>query len=143
MTNKYHAKPTYSELCGRLFDSKAEKVHGEELALLEQDEKNRQAILESISETKLRDEMVIPLIKTLGLNYYFTFNSLHSPAGYPDLTIWGKKIIWRELKKEKGAATLKQVACLVSLNRASGDADFWTPGDWHSGRIERELRELV
>ena len=33
--NKYHAKRTYSDLCGRMFDSKAEKRRGEELALLE------------------------------------------------------------------------------------------------------------
>jgi len=35
MTNKYHARKTYSELCQRTFDSKAEAVRGEELALLE------------------------------------------------------------------------------------------------------------
>ena len=33
--NKYHAQRTYSELCGRMFDSKAEKRRGEALALLE------------------------------------------------------------------------------------------------------------
>lgn len=33
--NKYHAHKTYSRLCGRVFDSKAEAVHGEELALLQ------------------------------------------------------------------------------------------------------------
>ena len=35
MSNKYHALRTYSELCGRVFDSRAEAVRGEELALLE------------------------------------------------------------------------------------------------------------
>jgi len=33
--NKYNAKRTYSELCGREFSSKAEARRGEELALLE------------------------------------------------------------------------------------------------------------
>lgn len=33
--NKYSAKKTYSELCGQMFDSKAEARRGEELALLE------------------------------------------------------------------------------------------------------------
>jgi len=33
--NKYHAVRTYSALCGRTFDSKAEARRGEELALLE------------------------------------------------------------------------------------------------------------
>jgi len=32
---KYRAQRTYSELCGRFFDSKAETRRGEELALLE------------------------------------------------------------------------------------------------------------
>lgn len=102
----------------------------------------RQAILESISEAKLRDEMVIPLIKTLGLHYYFTYDSRKSPEGFPDLVVWHNKIIFRELKTEKGQITLKQQDCLESLNRAKGDADIWRPSDWHSGRIERELREL-
>lgn len=35
MANKYGAIRTYSELCGRVFDSKAECRRGEELALLE------------------------------------------------------------------------------------------------------------
>ena len=33
--NKYSAKKTYSELCGRMFDSKAEARRGEELELLQ------------------------------------------------------------------------------------------------------------
>ena len=33
--NKYHAKRTWSNLCGRVFASKAEAVRGEELAMLE------------------------------------------------------------------------------------------------------------
>ncbi len=32
--NKYHARRTYSQLCGRIFASKAEARRGEELALL-------------------------------------------------------------------------------------------------------------
>jgi len=32
--NKYNARRTYSELCNRTFDSKAEKIRGEELVLL-------------------------------------------------------------------------------------------------------------
>ena len=35
MTNKYHAIKTYSNLCERLFDSKAECRRGEELHLLQ------------------------------------------------------------------------------------------------------------
>jgi len=34
-SNKYSAKKTYSELCGRMFDSKAEARRGEELFLLQ------------------------------------------------------------------------------------------------------------
>ncbi len=35
MSNKYGAKRTYSELCGRTFDSKLEARRGEELELLQ------------------------------------------------------------------------------------------------------------
>jgi hypothetical protein len=34
-SNKYSARRTWSELCGRFFDSKAEAKRGEELVLLE------------------------------------------------------------------------------------------------------------
>jgi len=34
MNNKYHAKRTWSDLCDRTFDSRAEARRGEELALL-------------------------------------------------------------------------------------------------------------
>lgn len=33
--NKYHARKTWSNLCNRLFDSKAEAIRGEELYLLQ------------------------------------------------------------------------------------------------------------
>lgn len=33
--NKYHAKRTYSNLCKRMFDSKAEALYGEQLRLRE------------------------------------------------------------------------------------------------------------
>lgn len=35
MTNKYGARKTWSELCQRTFDSKAEARHGEDLRMLE------------------------------------------------------------------------------------------------------------
>lgn len=101
----------------------------------------RQVILESISEQKLRDEMVIPLIKALGLHYYFTYDSRRSPEGFPDLVIWGRKIIFRELKTEKGRLTAKQEECLVSLTNVV-DVTVWNPSAWNAGIIERELREL-
>jgi len=35
MNNKYHARKTYSQLCGRTFDSKLECERGEQLRMME------------------------------------------------------------------------------------------------------------
>ena len=80
------------------------------------------------------------LCKLYGLLWYHTRNSKRSPAGFPDLVIAGRKVLYRELKTQKGVVSPAQREWLDALTAAGQDAGVWRPEDWLSGRIERELR---
>ena len=69
---------------------------------------------------------------------HYSFRSHH---GFPDLVlVRGKRVLWRELKPASGSPTPAQREWLDRLTAAGQDADIWRPGDWISGRVERELR---
>ena len=72
-TNKYHAVKTYSELCGRMFDSKAEARRGEELALLE-----KAGIISA-----LMYQVVFPLYKTPKITITIDFSYVSIGERYP------------------------------------------------------------
>jgi hypothetical protein len=63
--------------------------------------------------------------------------------GWPDLVIVGRGgPLLRELKAEGKYPTPEQKAWLAWLTAAGLDAGVWKPRDWHSGRIEQELRAI-
>lgn len=63
--------------------------------------------------------------------------------GWPDLTIVGPHGgLFRELKQEDRYPTVDQRAWIERLTNAGFDASWWRPRDWHSGRVERELRAI-
>jgi hypothetical protein len=63
--------------------------------------------------------------------------------GYPDVTIVGRRVLWRELKANRGRLSVEQIAWIGALTHAGADADVWRVADWRSGRIEAELREVA
>lgn len=96
----------------------------------------------AMSETQLQDQ-IIELAKRMGWLSYHTFDSRRSAPGFPDLVLVHpkqKRVIWRELKSEKGVTSSEQKAWLSSLLLVGEDVDVWRPRDWVSGRIEKELR---
>ena len=72
-------------------------------------------------------------------------------AGFPDLVLVHqrrKRIIFAELKSDKGSVKPEQKAWLAALqavSEANEPAHFvvavWRPRDWNSGLIESELKE--
>lgn len=62
--------------------------------------------------------------------------------GYPDLTIVGGGVLFRELKSDRGQLSAEQVTWSARLKSAGADFAVWHPTDLRSGRIERELRAL-
>ena len=77
------------------------------------------------------------------LRWYHTFDSRRSPGGFPDMTIVGQRVIYRELKTAKGRLTAAQWRWFDALVLAGADADVWRPEALLSGRIARELAALA
>jgi hypothetical protein len=85
---------------------------------------------------------VVALCKLYGLKWHHQRYSIGSGAGWPDLTIAGRKLLHRELKRETGHPTEAQLAWIHVLRHAGADADVWRPSDLASGRIQKELEAI-
>ena len=81
----------------------------------------------------------------LGLRWHYCPDTRHCQGqpGWPDLTITGKRVLYREVKSEDGRATRAQLDMLGWLRRARCNVGIWRPEDWTSGQIARELEEIA
>lgn len=52
-------------------------------------------------------------------------------AGYPDLSMVRERIIFAELKAEKGKVSAEQQEWLEAIEAAGGEAYVWRPSDWN------------
>lgn len=72
------------------------------------------------------------IAKLFDWRYYHTWRSIHSPAGYPDVCMVRlSKIIYAELKSEKGKVSQKQQEWLDDL-LATGKVEvyLWKPSQF-------------
>ena len=84
--------------------------------------------------------VIIQLAELLGWLVYHTHDSRRSQAGFPDLVlVRGNRIIFAELKSEKGRTRPEQVKWLTALAGATPEVYTWRPAQWHDGTIERCL----
>lgn len=84
----------------------------------------------AMSERQLQDGLVAAARR---LNYlvYFTWKSIHSPAGFPDLVICGHgKMIFIECKSAKGKPSEPQQEWLRTLREAGQEAFVVTPAEY-------------
>ena len=96
-------------------------------------------LLADISE-KAFQQTVRDLAELCGWLVFCTWDSRHSPAGEPDLRLIHprrKKMIWAELKAEKGRVTEKQQDAIETLTEAGQVVYLWRPSDWNE--IEKVL----
>lgn len=85
-------------------------------------------------------QVVIDLARLHRYIVYHTYDSRRSVAGFPDLVlVGGGRVLFRELKTEKGRMSPAQQQWIDEINRNGGDADVWRPTDLRSGRIQDEL----
>ena len=93
-----------------------------------------------MSEAELQSA-VLELARYLKWRVYHTHDSRHSAAGFPDLVMTrDTRLIFAELKSEKGQMSREQVAWQWSLLDAHADFYLWRPADWLNGTIEAALR---
>ena len=87
---------------------------------------------------------VVELARYCGWKVYHTFDSRKSDPGFKDLVmVRGKRLIFSELKSEKGRETPAQVEWsdaleLVAIRNEWVENHLWRPSDWPE--IERVLR---
>ena len=72
---------------------------------------------------------VIDLAKRLGWLCYHTADSRRSEPGFPDLVLVKDRILYRELKIEKGKLTSAQKQWGYTLLKAGADYAVWRPAD--------------
>lgn len=89
-------------------------------------------------------QAIIDLARLLGWKTYHTFDSRRSEPGYPDLTlVKGRRLVFAELKTEKGRMTAAQDEWLEAFLQAGAEVCVFRPRDWHSGVVEQILREAA
>ena len=103
----------------------------------------RQIIDETITH-KAFQQQIEQYARLNGWLVYFTWRPIHSPAGYPDLTmVRGARLIFAELKVKKDKPSPAQVEWLEAL-RATGKCEIylWRPGSWEDIEVKliREVR---
>ena len=76
-------------------------------------------------------QTVVEYAKLQGWVVFRTWNSLHSPAGEPDLRlVKGSRVVWAELKSATGQPTPTQVEVLEYLQVNGHEAYLWRPENW-------------
>ena len=95
-----------------------------------------------MTESELHDA-VRALCQELGLRTYHSRDSRREEPGWPDLVIWGDRLVFRELKSESGRLSLAQRDTLRSLERAGQNACVWRPADLEDGLIAAVLRAIA
>lgn len=75
---------------------------------------------------------VVQLFRLRGFLVYHTHNSRRSAPGYPDLTMVSPsgRVVWAELKTEKGKPSGPQLMWLDRLRKGGAEAYLWRPSDW-------------
>ena len=82
---------------------------------------------------------VIELAKLRGWAHYHTHDSRRSEEGFPDLVLTRRpRVIFAELKSDRGKLTPAQRAWLDELRACGQEAYVFRPRDWKT--IERVLR---
>ena len=96
----------------------------------------------AMSERELQDA-VNELAQYLGWRIHHASDSRRSHAGLPDLIAVHRvqgRVLFAELKTERGRLRTEQVAWLEDLKATPAECYLWRPGDWLSGSIEAVLR---
>lgn len=90
--------------------------------------------LKSLELEKDFQERVCTFARLNGWKVYAIPDSRRATlAGYPDLTMWNvkqKRIVWAELKREKGKTSPAQDMTIQELQIVGCEVYVWRPSDW-------------
>lgn len=90
------------------------------------------AALDGTYTEKAWSQVVVDYAQLYGWLVYRTWNSIHSPKGFPDLAlVRSRRLVFSELKAEKGRVSPNQAAWLAQLAEVPGvEVYLWRPSDW-------------
>ena len=87
-------------------------------------------VIKPLSEKQFQAQ-VVELAETLNWLVYHPYDSRRSAAGFPDLTmVRNGRLVFAELKSEKGRVTSRQTLWQDELNFTEANAYLWRPSDW-------------
>lgn len=77
-------------------------------------------------------QQIADLARFLGYKYYHPWLSIHSPRGFPDIClVKGKRLIFAELKTDKGVLSPHQIEWLDALKETGKvEVYVWRPADF-------------
>jgi hypothetical protein len=97
----------------------------------------------AMSEAQLQNQ-IIAMARFHGFTHaYHTHDSRRSVAGFPDLVLVSarqKRVLYRELKRERGRVEPEQQDWIDTLIAAGQDAAIWRPRHLFLGEIEASLK---
>jgi hypothetical protein len=100
------------------------------------------AAAKAMPEKQLQ-EAVRKMCADLGLFYFHVLNSKGCEPGWPDCTIAGRRLIFRELKSQSGTVSAEQAEVGRKLRAAGQSWRIWRPVDLIDGSIGTELAVLA
>jgi VRR-NUC domain len=79
---------------------------------------------------------VVRLARLLGWRHFHPFNSRRSPSGFPDLCLVRDRVVFAELKTERGKPSAEQAHWIEALEAAGAEVYVWRPSDLEQvGRV--------
>ena len=74
-------------------------------------------------------EEVLTLASWGGWAWFHCYDSRRSQPGFPDLVLWRERIIYAELKSQKGRVRPDQKRVMNELEQAGAEVYLWRPSD--------------
>jgi len=87
--------------------------------------------------------LVLELCGWLRLLAYHTHDSRRSTAGFPDLVIAGRAVLFAELKRDTGRLSPAQIIWGDRLIAVGAWYVVWKPADWQAGTIQSTLKLMA
>ncbi len=98
----------------------------------------RRTLHQAMSEQEWQ-RTITELATTLNWAWYHTHDSRRSPAGFPDLVLTRERVIFAELKRQRGRLTYEQHRWRCQLIEAGAEHYVWRPSDYP--QVEQILRQ--
>lgn len=99
------------------------------------------ALFGSMPESTLQ-ELIRRTALLHGWLYYHTHDSRRSDPGFPDtVLVKGTRVLYREVKAQKGRLSADQKKWGDALLAAGADWAVWRPYDWGTEAIIKELQK--